>query len=155
MPYASAGGSRAVAEGFIMRNRSMYRGVSPSTLWKMYAFVFLIINNNNNITDLRRAFSSGLKCVSLCLFRTGGPVAEELESESEEAAVWLGSITEIGRLKGVEQEEVLLCLPGMRRTLWEPPVPAAVVTTTMAILYGRPKSKSFRIQLAVTLPRSN
>lgn len=79
---------------------------------------------------LRSAFSSGLKCVSLCLFRTGGPAADELESESEEAAAWLGSTKEIGRLK----EEELLCLPGMRRTLWEPPVPAAAVTTTMALL---------------------
>lgn len=61
-------------------------------------------------------------------------MAEELESESEEVAAWLGSTTEIGRLKAVEQEEVLLCFPGMRRTLWGPPVPAAAVTTTMSAL---------------------
>lgn len=87
---------------------------------------------------LRSAFSSGLKCVSLCLFRTGGPAADELESESEEAAAWLGSTKEIGRLK----EEELLCLPGMRRTLWEPPVPAAAVTTTMALLCDGSESVS-------------
>lgn len=111
-------------------------GVFPPTITVSVSYLFY------NITDLRSAFSSGLKCVSLCLFRTGGPVAEELESESEEAAAWLGSTTEIGRLKEGEQEEGLLCLPGIRRTLWEPPVPAAAVTTTMAILPGRSESVS-------------
>lgn len=82
-------------------------------------------------------------------------MAEELESESEEAAAWLGSTTEIGRLKEDEQEEALLCLPGMRRTLWEPPVPVAAVTTTMAILYGGSELVSCGIQISVTLPRSN
>lgn len=82
-------------------------------------------------------------------------MAEELESESEEAAAWLGSITEIGRLKEDEQEEALLCLPGMRSTLWEPPVPAAAVTTTIAILTGRSESVSCKIQFSATLPWSN
>lgn len=67
---------------------------------------------------------------------------DELESESEEAAAWLGSTTEIGRLKEEEQEEALLGLPGMRRTLWEPPVPAAAVTTTMALLCDGSESVS-------------
>lgn len=83
-------------------------------------------------TNLRSAFSSGLKCVSLCLFRTGGP-AEELESESDDA--WLaadGKTTEMGRLKPVcEPLEEPLCFPDIRRTLWVPPVPAA--TTTMLV----------------------
>lgn len=81
-------------------------------------------------THLRSAFSSGLKCVSLCRFRTGGP-AEELESESDD--VWLvaeGKTTEMGRLKpDCEPPEEPLCFPDIRRTLWAPPVPA--VTTTM------------------------
>lgn len=81
-------------------------------------------------TNLRRAFSSGLKCVSLCLFRTGGP-AEELESESDDA--WLvadGRTTEIGRLKPpCEPPEEPVCFPDIKRTLWAPPAPA--VTTTM------------------------
>lgn len=88
-------------------------------------------------THLRSAFSSGLKCVSLCLFRTGGP-AEELESESED--VWLvaeGKTTEMGRLKpdwGPPEEP--LCFPDIRRTLWAPPVPA-VTTTMFAYPLGR------------------
>lgn len=83
-------------------------------------------------TNLRSAFSSGLKCVSLCLFRIGGP-ADELESESDDA--WLaadGKTTEIGRLKPVcELLDEPVCFPEMRSTLWVPPVPAA--TTTMLV----------------------
>lgn len=83
-------------------------------------------------TNLRSAFSSGLKCVSRCLFRTGGP-AEELESESDDS--WLvtdGKTTEMGRLKpACEPLEEPVCFPDIRRTLWEPPVPAA--TTTMLV----------------------
>lgn len=81
-------------------------------------------------TDLRSAFSSGLKCVSLCRLRIGGPV-EVLESESDDA--WLaddGKTTEMGRVKPVcEPLEEPACFPDMRSTLWAPPVPAA--TTTM------------------------
>lgn len=83
-------------------------------------------------TNLRSAFSSGLKCVSLCLFRMGGP-AEELESESDDA--WFaadGKTTEMGRLKpGCEPPEEPVCFPDIRSTLWAPPVPAA--TTTMLV----------------------
>lgn len=83
-------------------------------------------------TNLRSAFSSGLKCVSLCLFRTGGP-ADELESESDD--VWLvaeGKTTEMGRLKpDCEPPEEPACFPDIRRTLWAPPLPA--VTTTMLV----------------------
>jgi len=49
-------------------------------------------------TNLRSAFSSGLKCVSLCLFRMGGP-AEELDSESDDAGLEHdGKTTDMGRL---------------------------------------------------------
>lgn len=67
--------------------------------------------------------------MSLCLFRTGGP-ADELESESDDA--WLaadGKTTEIDRLKAVcEPLEEPLCFPDIRRTLWDPPAPAATTT---------------------------
>lgn len=81
-------------------------------------------------TNLRSAFSSGLKCVSLCLFRIGGP-AELLESESDDT--WLavdGKTTDMGRLKlACEPLEEPVCFPDIRSTLWAPPVPGA--TTTM------------------------
>lgn len=70
---------------------------------------------NNELSHLLSAFSSGLRCVSLCRLRSGAP--ETVESESEDA--WLGIMTEIERF----------CFPDIRRTLWAPPVPA--VTTTM------------------------
>lgn len=70
---------------------------------------------NPNSSHLLSAFSSVLRCVSLCLLRSGAP--ETVESESEEA--WFGIMTDMERL----------CFPDIRRTLWAPPVPA--VTTTM------------------------
>lgn len=77
-------------------------------------------------TYLRSAFSSGLKCVSLCLFRTGGP-ADEFESESDDARLADdGKTTDKGRLKPVCEP---LCFPDIRSTLCPAPVPAA--TTTM------------------------
>lgn len=84
---------------------------------------------NPSSPHLLSAFSSGLRCVSLCLLRIGGP--EMVESESEEA--WFGIMTDMERLYPpcVAPDEAL-CFPDIRRTLWAPPVPA--VTTTM--LYG-------------------
>lgn len=81
---------------------------------------------NPSSSHLRSAFSSGLRCVSLCLLRSGCP--EMVESESEEA--WFGIMTDIERLYPpcVATDEAL-CFPDIRRTLWAPPVPA--VTTTM------------------------
>lgn len=78
---------------------------------------------NPSSSHLRSCFSSGLRCVSLCLFRSGCP--EMVESESEEA--WLGIMTDIERLYPPCVEA--LCFPDIRRTLWAPPVPD--VTTTM------------------------
>lgn len=90
-------------------------------------------------SNLRSAFSSGLKCVSLCLFRIGGP-AEELESESDDA--WLeddGKTTEMGRPKPAgDPPEEPGCFPDIRSTLWAaplppPPAPPAAATTTMLL----------------------
>lgn len=73
-----------------------------------------IMRNKLCETNLRSAFSSGLKCVSLCLFRIGGP-AEELESESDDAGLEDdGKTTEMGRLKPACEP---LCFPEIRSTL--------------------------------------
>lgn len=61
-------------------------------------YYFCLIVDIFGETNLRSAFSSGLRCVSLCLFRMGGP-ADELESESDDAGLADdGNTTEMGRL---------------------------------------------------------
>lgn len=85
---------------------------------------------NPNSSHLRSAFSSGLRCVSLCLLRSGGP--EMVESESEEG--WFGIMRDIERLyPPCVAPDAALCFPDIRRTLWAPPVPA--VTTTMLYVF--------------------
>lgn len=98
----------------------------PHLFPKLY-LLSLSIGGFFSATNLRRAFSSGLKCVSLCRFRTGCPT-DEFESESDDT--WLdGRTTEMGRLKAVCEPPEPACFPDIRSTLWAPPLPVA--TTTM------------------------
>lgn len=105
--------------------------------------IFKLSNQKKRKTTVRRfkanllsAFSSGLKCVSRCLLRTGCP-AELLDSESDDA--WLGEggrTTEMGRPKlAVKLPPPPLCFPEIRSSFWAPPLVA--VTITMFSRYPR------------------
>lgn len=97
---------------FLSRYGTIYRFITHSKTASRIAKTKIVLLNlfKKALTQrshLRSAFSSGLRCVSLCLFRKGGAAAlESLECEEEE----------------------------MRSTLWAPPGPAA--TTTIVCLFS-------------------